>query len=220
MTLNVICLRPSNSGNIGAIARAMANFDLKSLVLVDPKVNHLSQESRNRAKHAQSILKNAKVVKKIPKMDYLIATSAITGTLYNPRSPLTPKQLAEILPKAKKIGLLIGPESTGLSKKEILDADFVVSIPASKKYPTLNVSHACSIIFYELFRAEKSITELSSSKDKEVLLDYINKSLKKLTFSTKHKLRTQKIVWKRIIGKSFLTRREAFTLIGFFKKLK
>jgi tRNA/rRNA methyltransferase len=218
--LHVILIRPENSGNIGAIARAMANFDLKNLILVNPKVNHLSQVAKNRAKHAQEILKNAKVLKKVQKLDCLIATTAITGTNYNPRSPLTPKQLNEILPKNKNIGLLIGPESTGLSNKEILNADFTVSIPANKKYPTLNISHACTILFYELFKKENSINELASIKDKEVLLDYINKSIKKLNFKTKDKIKTQNIVWKRIIGKSFLTKREAFSLIGFFKKVK
>ena len=218
--LNVILVKPENAGNIGAIARLMANFDLKNLILVNPQSNHLSQESRNRAKHAQEILKKAKVVKKIPKMDYLVATSAIRGTSYNPRSPLTPNQLSSIIPKNRKIGLLIGPEGSGLSNKEILSADFVVTIPSSKKYHTLNVSHACSILFYELFKKEKTINELASLKDKEVLLDNINKTLDKMNFSTSDKKKTQKIVWKRIIGKSFLTKREAFALIGFFKKVK
>ena len=218
--LSVILVRAENPGNIGAIARAMANFDLKNLILVNPRCKHLDQEARNRAKHAQDILKKAKVVKKIPQMDYLIATTAITGTTYNPRSPLTPKQLSEMIPKEGKIGLLIGPESSGLSNKEILAADFVVTIPSSKKYPTLNVSHACSIIFYELFKKEKTINELASSKDKEIALSYINKILDEMDFSTKEKKQTQRIVWKRILGKGFLTKREAFTLIGFFKKLK
>lgn len=218
--LNVILVKPENSGNIGAVSRVMANFNLKNLILVNPKCNHLSQEARNRAKHSQLILKKAKVVKKIPKMDYLVATTAIRGTAYNPRSPLTPTQLSSIIPKNKKIGLLIGPESSGLSNKEILSADFVVTIPTSKKYSTLNVSHACAVLFYELFNKEKTINELASLKDKEVLLDNINKTLDKMKFSTSDKKNTQKIVWKRIIGKSFLTKREAFTLIGFFKKVK
>ena len=218
--LHIILLRPENSGNIGAIARCMANFDLKSLVLVNPKCNHLNSEARNRAKHAQNVLKKAKIIKKIPKMDHLIATTAISGTNFNPRSPLTPKQLSEVIPKQGKIGLLIGPESSGLNNKEIMDSDFVVTIPASKKYSTLNISHACCILFYELFKKEESINELASCKDKDVLLKNINKVLDKIKFSTKDKLKTQKIVWKRIINKSFLTKREAFALIGFFKKLK
>jgi tRNA/rRNA methyltransferase len=218
--INVILVGSETSGNIGAIARAMANFDLKNLILVNPKVNHLSQESRNRAKHAQDILLNAKVVKRIPKMDCLVATSAITGTSHNPRSPLTPSQLVDILPKGKKTGLLIGREGTGLTNEEIMKADFVVNIPSSKKYPTLNVSQACVVLFYELFEKIDTINELASTKDREIILKNISSILSKLKFSTPEKKKTQKIVWKRVLAKSFLTKREAFALIGFFKKLK
>jgi TrmH family RNA methyltransferase len=219
MTIYVICKEISNSGNVGAIARAMANFDLKNLILVNPRCNHLCSESRNRAKNAQNVLEKAKVLKAIPKLDCIVATSAITGERYNPRSPLTPKQLKDILPKSGKIGILFGPESSGLTKEEILKADFCVNIPASKKYKTLNVSQSAAIIFYELFKAEANIHDLASAKDKEVLLDYINKKIDKIEFPTSGKKETQKIVWKRLIGKSFLTKREAFVLMGFFKRL-
>ena len=115
---------------------------------------------------------------------------------------------------------MIGPESSGLSNEQILNADFVVTIPAAKKYPTMNISHACVVLFYELFDKCENINELASVKDKEVLLDYIKNVLNKMEFSTKEKKQTQKIVWKRLLGKSFLTKREAFALIGFFKKIK
>ncbi|MCK4522295.1 MAG: hypothetical protein KAU20_07005, partial [Nanoarchaeota archaeon] len=187
----------------------------------------LSQTARNRAKHAQEILKKAKVVKNIPKFDCVVATTAKLGTDYNiPRSALTPEQLAEKIKGAdnKKIGLVIGPEGNGLSNKQILDSDFVVSIPGSRKYPTLNISHACAILFYELFKNSKedslSHINFASAKDKEILLGIVNKRLNKMEFATKEKKQTQKIVWKRVIGKCFLTKREAFALIGFFKKVK
>ena len=222
--INVVLVEPKNSGNIGAIARVMKNFELKNLVLVNPKVSHLSQTARNRAKHAQDILKKAKIVKKIPKFDCLIATTAKLGTDYNiKRSPLTPEQVRDKIKINKKVGLLIGPEGNGLTNKQVMDSDFVVSIPSSKKYPTLNISHACAILFYELFKGEKNSTDhinFASAKDKEILLSFIAKRLNKMEFATKEKKQTQKIVWKRVIGKCFLTKREAFALIGFFKKIK
>jgi TrmH family RNA methyltransferase len=153
-------------------------------------------------------------------MDCLVATTAIEGSNFNPRSPLTPKQLASKIPKNGKIGLVIGREGSGLSNEEILSCDFVVTIPSSKKYPTLNVSQACVVLFYELFEKQENIRELASGKDKEVLLKLIGQIISKMKFSTTEKKKTQKITWKRILGKSFLTKREAFALIGFFKKIK
>jgi len=211
--LYVILVRPENSGNIGAIARVMKNFDLGKLYLVNPKAKHLCKEARNRAKHAQEVLDKAK-------MDYLIATSAKLGNQYNARSPLTPKEIKDKLPKNKKIGLLIGPESSGLLNEEIMKADFLVTIPASKKYGTLNISHACAILFYELFDSGQVLQGPASLTDRKVLLKKINHILDKMEFKTKEKKQTQKIVWKRLLAKSFLTKREAFVLFGFFKKLK
>ena len=50
-------------------------------------------------------------------------------------------------------------------------------------------------------------------------MDYIEKILGKMEFQTPEKKDTQRKIWKRIIGKSFMTKREAFALIGFLKKI-
>jgi len=228
--MDVILIEPETGGNIGAIARTMANFNFKNLVLINPKVKHTTIESRNRAKHAQDILKNAKVRKTLNQYDYLIATTAILGSDYNiPRNPISPEQLAKKISKLnlknKKIGLMIGRESSGLSNKEIKKADFIVSIPSSQKYPTMNISHAVSIILYELFKVsnEKKTGENitpAGKKEKQELQKLINRQLNKMDFPTKEKKQTQKLIWKRMLGKSFLTKREIFALFGFFRRLK
>ena len=51
--------------------------------------------------------------------------------------------------------MVFGRESTGLTREEILKCDVLVSIPASKAYPVLNLSHAVAIILYELFKRLK-----------------------------------------------------------------
>lgn len=224
----VILIEPETEGNIGAIARVMKNFDFKELVLINPKADHLGRESLDRATHAKDILKKAKV-KDFPylrRFDYFVGTTSMTGSDYNiPRSPLTPKQMAEKISNVKgKIGLVIGRESTGLSNDEIMKCDFVVAIPSSKKYPTMNISHAVSIILYELFDkiGKEKVSghiNFATKKDKKIILMHVGKALDRMDFSTKEKKETQKIVWKRIVGKAMLTRREAFALIGFLKKL-
>ena len=55
-------------------------------------------------------------------------------------------------------------------------------------------------------------------KDKDVLFKQIDKILDGLEFGTREKKQTQKIVWKKVLNKSFLTKREIFALFGFFKK--
>ena len=221
--MSIVLVEPANPGNIGAVARVMANFGFKDLLLVRPRCNHLSQEARNRAKWGNSVLESAKkkTWKSILTYDTVIGTTAKLGTDYNiPRSPLTPAQLAK-KPLKKKIALVFGREDTGLTNEEIKGCDFVVTIPATKKYATLNVSHAVAILLYSLAQAShvEHITP-ASRQDKELVMTLLKQKLNKMAFSTKEKKQTQITVWKRLISKSFLTRREAFALMGFLKKIK
>ena len=226
--VSIVLVGPETPGNIGAVARSMKNFDLKELVLVAPKCDHLSKESLERASHAKDILKKAKIMnfKDLDRFDYKIATTAILGTDYNiPRSPLSPEELGKLIAKKSRTALLIGRESHGLTNKEIGSCDFVVTIPSSKKYPTINVSHAAAILFYELFKSSGKETTTShfkpaSGKDKETILKSFDKLFDKIEFATPDKKQTQKKVWKRIIGKSFLTKREAFAVLGLLRKLR
>ncbi len=228
--ISIVLIEPRNSGNVGAISRAMANFELKQLVLINPKCNHLSQTARNRAKHSQQILKNAKIAdfSVFKRFDYIIGTTAKLGRDYNiPRIPMTAEKLGSLMKGKEKarIGLVLGREASGLTNKEVQMCDFIVHVPSSKKYPTMNISHAASILFYELFRneGEKNIGGqfvLATKNEKDVILKQISIILKNMDFTTKEKKDTQKKIWKRVIGKAFLTKREAFAVIGFFKKLK
>ncbi len=230
--ITVVLIEPETPGNIGATARSMKNFGLKELMLISPKCDHLSKEALDRATHAKEILKNAKIeaFSRLKEFDYLIATTAKLGTDYNiPRSPITPEQLAEKLAKINlkelNVGILIGREGSGLKNKEILAADFIVTIPSSKSYPTLNASHAATILFYEIFKkiGKEKVSEhiiFATKIEKEIILNKIDNILSKLEFSTKEKKETQRKIWKRILGKSFLTKREAYALLGFLRKLE
>jgi len=98
MDLTLVLVETSNPGNLGAVARVMANFNLSKLVLVNPKCSPKDIDALVRSKHAYQILKKAKIVKNLDdvRADYLIATTAQLGTDYNiPRSPLSPELLTE-----------------------------------------------------------------------------------------------------------------------------
>lgn len=207
--ITVVLLRPQTPGNIGFIARAMKNFDLEKLILVDPKCSHLHDDALKTSKHAKSVLERAKV-KKFSELnfDVIIGTTSVLGTDYNiPRTPLIPEVMAQKI-KNENIALILGNEGTGLSNEEIKKCDFIVTIPSSKKYPALNISHAAVILFYEIYKVEgkNKIGDFTpaSAKEKEIILKKFNNILDNLEFSTKEKKQTQKIVWKRILEKSMI----------------
>ncbi|MBI4448384.1 TrmJ/YjtD family RNA methyltransferase [Candidatus Woesearchaeota archaeon] len=224
----VVAQEFSNPGNCGALARVMKNFGLNKLIFLNPKCDYLSKEALDRATHAKAILKEAKVVADFGMLtknfDYVVGTTAIIARDYNvTRLSITPEQFAEMQIKSK-VALIIGREAAGMTNDELKECDLIVHIPSSIDYSTLNVSHAAAIIFYELFKHNKEAkvkaVVFAGAKDKNVLVQKIYEALDKMGFSSKEKKETQRIVWKRVVGKALLTRREAFALFGFFKKIK
>ena len=225
--LTVVLFEIQTPGNLGAIARVMKNFGFKDLILINPKCDKDDNEALARAMHAKDVLSSAKIedISCLDTFDTVVGTTAKTGSDYNiPRVPITPKEFAK---KAKSsdsnIALLIGREDIGLTNEEISLCDFVVKIPSSKEYSTLNISHALAILLYESFQSsdldEKKWPSITN-KEKKVLFEKINKITDKMYFTTEEKREIQKKVWQRVIGKAMLTKREAFALLGFFRKLE
>ncbi|HII71308.1 TPA: RNA methyltransferase [Candidatus Woesearchaeota archaeon] len=234
--ISIALVGPEIPGNVGAIARCMANFDFSDLVIVRPQCNYLSDEARNRAKYANRILKSATVLKDMQelrkKFDYIVGTTGRLGTDYNiSRTPVLPHQLAEkvaALPKSKKVVIVFGRESNGMTNEELAMCDFITTIPTSERYSSLNLSHAVTIILYELSRSLTDAGQTGSTigrfpmadrQDREQLIKMFNKALDTIDFPTPQKKETQQITWRRVLEKSLLTKRESRALMGFFSKV-
>lgn len=223
----VVLSRPKFSGNVGAIARVMKNFGLKRLLLINPRCRTDTLAAKKNAKHAQDVLKSAKKVHwgSLEKFDLIIATTAKNYSDYNiPRLPLSPREAAKRLCQMKaKTAILFGPEDDGLMNSEIMQADFCVKIPASKSYPTLNLSQSVAVFLYEIFMQKSDELKLIpalSAREKSLLQNKIKKLLKDMDFKTIDKRITQERLWKRLVGKGFLSKREGYALFGFFEKIQ
>ncbi|MGB9748346.1 MAG: RNA methyltransferase [Candidatus Woesearchaeota archaeon] len=224
--ITIIFVEPENRENLGLVVRVMKNFGFKKLILVNPKCKP-DAKAFFVSKHANDVLRNARITKSIPfrSFDYAIGTTAKITTDYNiARTPLTPEAAAEkiVRIKNKRIAILIGRESIGLKNRELEKCDFTITIPTSD-YKTLNVSHALAIILYEIFKKDfKGYSEitLASRTEKEIIMKKIKKLLNDLEFKTSSRKRTQLLVWKRVLGKSELTKREAYAILGFLSKIE
>jgi len=229
----VILIESEYAQNIGYIARAMKNFGMHRLILVAPKVDHLSTDAISRAKHAKDILDDAEVVdysyyetssKESVFNDFetVIGTTSVLGDDYNiPRLPITPAQLSRNL--RGSYALIIGRDGTGLRNEEIQRCNLIVTIPSSKAYPALNISHAVAVILYELHKHSEDRQGdhilLATQREKDEITKKISSILGKLPFQSDLKRETQREVWKNILNKNFLTKREAFGILGFFRKI-
>lgn len=221
--ISVILLEPENAGNIGAIARVMKNFGFKDLVLINPKIDYMSDEACARSMHGKDILENARVLdglKSIESFDMVVGTTALLGSDSNLiRSVITPDILSENLGFGN-VGLLFGRESSGLSNEELRKCDIAMHIPSSPNYPTLNLSHAVSIVLYELSKnVFKREIKLPSAGEKAEVVRKAGEIVDNLSFSFQSKKETQLKLWEKIVSKGLLTRRETYVLLGFLKKI-
>ena len=149
-----ILVRPQMGENIGSAARAIKNFNIKYLRIVNPRCNWPSQKALATSVGAKDILKSAKIYNSIEKaigdLDIIFAsTSRIRKVNKEIISILDFKKKVE---KKRKIGILFGPEASGLSNDEISYANYLVKIPTNKKFSSLNLSHSVIIFCFELFQ--------------------------------------------------------------------
>ena len=226
--ISVVLVEPGVPGNIGAVARVMANFGFKELVLVNPKCEHLGEEAQGRSKRGRAILKAAKVGDEslYADFDYLIATASQVGNDYNiQRTPIVPKQLVQLLKDKtnRKIGLVFGPEGPGLSNRDLDRCDFLLTIPTHKAYHSMNLSHSVAIILYELFCEfgdEKITKDIRPVKEeeKQQAMRQIEFILNAYNFHGESKKENHRKLWRKIVGRLFLSRREINTLLGFLRK--
>lgn len=224
MTLSVVLVEPEEAGNVGFVARTMKNFGFSKLFLIAPKCD--LEEAKKFAKHAQDILSGAKILKDFcsarKKFKYLIGTTAQRGSDYNVlRSYITPRKLAG-RPLPAGSAMVFGREGPGLSNEEIEKCDLLVSIPSSSIYPTMNVSHAAAVVLYELFLAggdDFKPLETASPKTTKAVVANFSKLLEKCTLPEEKK-RIKLDIFRRVIGKSMITEREAHGLAGAFRKIR
>ena len=224
----IVFVECETPGNIGFLARTMANFGLKNLVLINPPT--LTPEAYYQATHGKYIVENALVYPTLDefyqskRIDFKIASTGVAGGSYNlSRIPLKPEQLAENININNKIAILFGREGDGLTNKEIEDCDICVSIPTDPTYPILNISHAAAIILYELFKNKHEYAveglEESTALEKEYLIKDMSELIEKLDIP-EHKKKNGLKTFKNIVNRAFITGREAHTLKGILRRLK
>ena len=228
----IILVRPQLSENIGMAARAMDNFGLSKLSIVSPRDGWPSKKAESSAKHSYKIINKSKVYDyledAVSNFDLVIATS-------NRRRFLTKKKFDSFNTLKNKIrdfrntAILFGPENSGLSNEDIRLANFLFTIPTYNTNKSLNLSHAVSLISYEIFKtnisSSKKISTLDMDKvDKRELSNFINFLLKDLDsrgfFRPAEKKASMIDNIYSIYNKIGLTKKELRMLWGMHKKLK
>ncbi len=154
---SVILVEPQLAENIGMTARAMANFGLSDLRLVNPKNGWPKKGVREAASGATHVLDSAtlyaSVAEAVGDLSYVLATTARErGQMKRVLSP--EDAMADIVAQARRrTGILFGRERVGLDNDEISLADAIVTFPVAPDFPSLNLAQAVLLVGYEWRRA-------------------------------------------------------------------
>ncbi|ESP88241.1 RNA methyltransferase [Candidatus Halobonum tyrrellensis] len=227
----VVVVEPETPGNVGTIARAMKNFGLSDLKLVDPPEIDRDSEAYGFAGHArEDVLPNAETVTfdEVVERYHTVGCTAITAedARSHTRFPFrTPAELRESLAAVETdTALVFGREGTGLNNDELSRLDEVCSIPASADYPVLNLGQAATVTLYELRELFVDETQLpdvererASEPEIERLYDQFDAFLAHVEHREHKRERTQRLV-RRLVGRTHPTEREVSTLTGVFRR--
>ncbi|MFH0890058.1 MAG: TrmJ/YjtD family RNA methyltransferase [Candidatus Aenigmatarchaeota archaeon] len=209
--------------NIGYVARAMNNFCVDDLVLVNP-VAKVTDISVQRSMRGATVLKKMKTFSSIKKAvagsDLVVGTTGKIATEKNLlRAAASPKDFAKNIGNFNgSVSILFGRESSGLKNEELLQCDLVVTIPTDKENPALNIANAVAIVLYELFNRSPLQRRQPSKKEKEVLYKFFSRLLVSSSCSEKRKKTTVK-VFGNMVERSLLSRNELYTLAGALRKM-
>ena len=226
-----ILVRPQMGENIGSVARAIKNFNIKYLRIVNPRCNWPSQKALATSVGAKDILKSAKIYNSLEKaigdLDIIFASTSRIRSIN--KKTISILDLKNKVKKKRKIGILFGPEASGLSNDEISYADYLVKIPTNKKFSSLNLSHSAIIFCFEIFQyfsSKKTIyksgyksPDAKKSEVNKFLGFIINKLDKKGFLQPDHKKKSMIRNINNIFHRINLSEQEIRILLGIFSTL-
>jgi tRNA/rRNA methyltransferase len=155
----VILCRPQMGENVGAAARAMLNFGLSELRLVSPSCGWPNAKAVVAASGAAEVLNGTRIFDSLNGAladlhHTFAATARPRGLDKDVTGPDEAAREARRLAAAgRRVGLVFGPERTGLTNDELLLADSIVSIPVNPGHASLNLAQAVLLCAYEWLRA-------------------------------------------------------------------
>jgi len=226
--ISIILAGTKYAGNIGSTARAMYNMGLSRLVLAAPQCA-INEESYRMAKSGKGILHSAKTCRSVKSalrgIRLLVGTSGKSGGYR--ASSHTPRELApKILDRAaqQKVGILFGPEDTGLIDEDLRFCQLLIRIPTQFKANSINLAQAVMIVSYELLlgsleREPTRIPRLAALEQVESMYVQLEKALLDIGFLHPQNAKHMMFALRRMLGRAGLEASDVGTLRGIARQI-
>lgn len=220
--LHVVLVEPRTPGNVGAVARVARNFDVEALHVVGPVPE--GEELEERARDALHLVEEARrhddVGEAADELDHLAGFTARTSG--NPKrhareAVAVGEWAGDLREVAGDMGLVFGPERSGLSNEDLLACDVPVTIPTSDDYPSMNLSHAVAVGCYAAadtaYDPPAEEVRPLDRESRDLLHGAFADLLEALDVEDRYRTHTM-TAWRRIMGRALPSRWEYHRLMG------
>lgn len=159
-----VMVQPQLGENIGSFARAMLNFGLSDLRIVNPRDGWPNPKAYQVAAGADIVLDQARLCWSLADAiaDRTLVFASTARARDMEKEAITPGEMAlqarAEIARGGAVAVLFGKERTGLDNSDIAMADKIVSIPVNPAFPSLNVAQSAVLIAYELRSAGVEVT--------------------------------------------------------------
>jgi tRNA/rRNA methyltransferase len=225
----IVLSHPQMGENIGACARAMKNFGLSCLRIVNPRDGWPNPKALSNAVGAANIIEDAQIYSSledaIKDLEMVYGTTAVKRDMN--KNHILSKSLPSNFEFDLKNGILFGRENCGLTNNEISLCNKIITIDTDKEFSSLNIAQAVLVICYEIFKPIErkdlgNIQEYASKHELEYFYDHLFNLLEKKNF---FKVDEKKEIMQRNIINIFsriekLSKSEIQTLRGILKSFE
>jgi tRNA/rRNA methyltransferase len=231
MSLNsivIILVNTKYPGNIGSAARAMFNMGLTQLILAAPQCT-INDESYRMAKSGRAILESVRICKSVTSalkgIRFLAGTTGKSGgyraPAHTPRT-IVPRILAHAA--QQKVGILFGPEDTGLVDDDLQLCQVLIRIPTQHQGHSINLAQSVMILCYELLlgsleREPGRIARLASLEQVEAMYAQLESALLDIGFLQPQNARHMMFKLRQLMGRAGLEPSDVGVLRGIARQI-
>ena len=229
--ISVVLVEPSHPGNIGSTVRAMDNFGVTDLRLIDPcEIDH--PESRMFAKNARYLLSKTKTYSSLS--DAVKDTHLVVATSARKRDKIHTAASLETLPRILaglsaecSVAIVFGREKSGLTNEEMSACNEWIYIPTFGQSGSLNLAQAVVVVLYELSRSYVAADpfgerefKLASADQVEGMKNHFFRLLDRIRFIRHGARDSIRQSFSCLIGRAKPDERDVKMLRGFFSQIE
>ncbi|UOK69828.1 RNA methyltransferase [Ancylobacter polymorphus] len=154
----VILVEPQLGENIGSAVRAMGNFGLTRLRIVNPREGWPNPKAVTFASGADRILDNTEIFPDLraalADLNFVAAATARERGMQKAvlGADAVAVETASRIAGGEQVGLVFGRERTGLYTEEVSLADVILTLPVNPAFASLNLGMAVAVVAYEWFK--------------------------------------------------------------------